>query len=458
MPILSVDVNIPGMEGVVPKIIFINTDDTIAEVLVAGYLNKPVKEGIPISVNEAALVATRPSDSSADVSTTLFDIVHSNGNWSLVAQAGPGQVTLPTIANHIATYTNVTGTLSEDPATAISGGNIQAGLSGTAGYLASFPSAAAKGSLRVAAVANTGDTLVTISNAAQGQASVYSIPDGGQAASNFIISDSAGTQNINTGSLDVVAGNVSAGSSGHAGFLASFPSAASTGSLELVAVANSGNTLVTISNASHGQASVYSIPDSGAATANFITSANAGTQHITSGSLEVDQGNVIAGSSGHAGFVSSFPSTASTGSLELVAVSNSGNTLVTISNDSHAQASVYSIPDCGNAIGQFLVGATATPFTTGHLMKASGTAGVVADVGAGLLAKTTASYGGGGTSNAFTATGLTSSSIVTANILTSTNSVSITKCVPGTNILTITFSADPGAATTVNYIAFSAAI
>lgn len=68
---------------------------------------------------------------------------------------------------------------------------------------------------------------------------------------------------------------------------------------------------------------------------------------------------------------------------------------------------------------------------------------------------TTATYAGGGTSHAFVATGLTASSIVTANILTSTNSVSITKVVPSANTLTITFSADPGTGTTVNYIAFS---
>ena len=97
----------------------------------------------------------------------------------------------PTIANHIATYTGVGGTLGEDASTAINGGNIQAGLSGTAGYLASFPSTALKGSLRLTAVANTGDTLVTVSNAAHGQATVYSIPDVGAATGGILVSTSA---------------------------------------------------------------------------------------------------------------------------------------------------------------------------------------------------------------------------------------------------------------------------
>lgn len=93
----------------------------------------------------------------------------------------------------------------------------------------------------------------------------------------------------------------------------------------------------------------------------------------------------------------------------------------------------------------------------GQIPKYTDTAGTIGTIGASVIAATTATYGGGGTSNAFTATGLTAASIVTANIVASTNSVSITKVLPGTNLLTITFSADPGAATTVNYHAYSGA-
>lgn len=75
-----------------------------------------------------------------------------------------------------------------------------------------------------------------------------------------------------------------------------------------------------------------------------------------------------------------------------------------------------------------------------------------------LIAQETDAYAGGGTSNAFTATGLTAASIVTATISASTNAVSIAKAVPSTDTLTVTFSADPGAATKVNYIAFTPAV
>jgi hypothetical protein len=71
----------------------------------------------------------------------------------------------------------------------------------------------------------------------------------------------------------------------------------------------------------------------------------------------------------------------------------------------------------------------------------------------GFISGTTAAYGGGGTSNAFTATGLTVNSKVSAVIRASTNAVAIAKALPGTDTLTVTFTADPGAATTVDYIA-----
>lgn len=73
----------------------------------------------------------------------------------------------------------------------------------------------------------------------------------------------------------------------------------------------------------------------------------------------------------------------------------------------------------------------------------------------GVKRGTTATYGGGGTSNAYTATGLVSTDIVVATILASTNAVSICKAVPTADTLTIDFSADPGANTTVQWHAIA---
>lgn len=191
----------------------------------------------------------------------------------IVFSAPTAAVSGATVLNHIAVFADTVGTIKESVGVTAIGGDIQAGLSGTAGAFASFPSAASKGSLKLVAVANTGDTLVTISNALHGQASVYSIPDSGAATANFIISAKSGGQTISTGGLAVAGGSISAGVSGTAGTLTSFPATVTTGSLRLTAVSNSGDFLVTLSNRSHGQATVYSLADVGAATGSILNCA-----------------------------------------------------------------------------------------------------------------------------------------------------------------------------------------
>jgi hypothetical protein len=290
MSILSINTTSPGLVSVRPRIIYIRTNDTLAQVTATGYLNGAIKEGIPLSQSDMALVSTKTTPSAKTEQLFWLEVSVTGSNWSLIQNGGPGSVTLPTIANHIATYTNTTGGLAEDPATAINGGNLQAGLSGTAGALISFPGTALKGNLQLAAVANTGNTITTISNVAMGQ------------------------------------------------------------------------------------------------------------------------------------------------------------------------ASTVSLPDPANAAARFLIAATATPFTAKHFPIASGTGGLMVDSGAQLLAGTTPSYAGGGTSNAFAVTGLSSAASGSCVIRTSTNAVSIAKAVPGTNTLTVTFSADPGAGTTVDYIYSTAAL
>lgn len=272
-----------GYPGFSPEIVRIVTTATLAQVTTAGWYNNSPISGEPLSNVDQCLICY--AYGSANQATSMFDIAIS-AQRVVTFSLGDSSVVTPTIANHIAVFTNTSGTISEDAATAINGGNIQAGLSGTAGTLGSFPATVSKGSLKVAAVANTGDTVTTISNDAMGQASVVSIPDPAAATAKFVIAPAA--------------------------------------------------------------------------------------------------------------------------------------------------------------------------LVSGNAVKASGVAGLVVDAGYALHAGTTAAYAGGGTSNTFVTTNMTSASIVTANIKASTNSVSITKALPGTNTLAITFSADPGAATTVNWISTTA--
>ena len=77
-------------------------------------------------------------------------------------------------------------------------------------------------------------------------------------------------------------GNIQAGASGVAGNLISFPATAANGSLIISALNAGGAFNTTVRNSVMGQSSVVSIPDPGAATANFLL--NSGVQSMAAGS------------------------------------------------------------------------------------------------------------------------------------------------------------------------------
>jgi hypothetical protein len=419
---------IPATSGTLPNLKFMIVGDNLAAVTTAGYLTSQALEGYTLSNNDILMMLYSYNQQTGAGSFGIFtvSIAGATGVITLTSWSNPGEVVLPTIANHIATYTNTTGTLSEDPATAISGGNIQAGLSGTAGYLASFPATSAKGSLRVVAVANTGDTLVTISNALHGQASVYSIPDAANAVGRFLVGATA---------TPFVSGN--------------FPVASGTAGL----MVDSGKSAAALPT--------FTSPTIANHIAVFTnTSGNLGEDAATA----INGGNLQAGLSGTAGTVASFPGTASNGSLILAAVDAGGAFNTTISNGTMAQSCVYTIPDVTAATGQFLVKTAA--LVSGNLVQASGTAGVTVDSGVAttnvqlktqVKAATTGNIGGAGAGPiTVTVAGLTAASVVVATIATSSNVVAVAKAVAGSGNFDVTFTGDPGATCTLNYVAYIA--
>ncbi len=191
-----------------------------------------------------------------------------------------------------------------------------------------------------------------------------------------------------------------------------------------------------------------------------------GTIDDTAGAV-VNAGDIYAGLDAVAGVLRSYPATTATGYLGVTGVSNSGAFTVQVANVSHGQSTVHSIPDPVNAAARFLVGATATPFTSGNFPVASGTGGLMVDSGlsaaniqnkTNIKAATTADIGGGGAGPiTVSVAGLTAASVVVATVESSSNAVSVIKCTAGTGNFDITFSGDPGAACLVNYIAFIAA-
>ncbi len=303
-----------GLVGVKPQIAIIQTNNTLVEVTATGFLNSAVAQSQPFTEDTMCLVSTKES-ASAPYEVSWFEVSYSGGNWSLVPTASPGAVVLPTIANYIAHFTNTTGELSSAAANIINAGNIAAGLSGTAGYFSSFPATAARGSLRLVAANSAGDTVTQVTNASMAAARVFTIPDGGQAASNFLITDSAGTQTIATGSLALTLGNITAAA---------------------------GNIAATLGSVAAG------------------TTVTGGTGVVaTTGNVAASAGNVIAGGAAAAGSVTSFAGTGANEFLRMAAVDNAaGDFSVTISNAvSIGQSQTISIPDAGAATANFLLDA-----------------------------------------------------------------------------------------------------
>ncbi len=203
MPILNVQPNQIGQAGIFPAMIFILTNDTLAEVTAPGYLNGVVQKfGVPLSEADIALVTTKTSSNAKSTQVGWFSVVETNGNWGLTVPTSSGGVILPTIANRIATYVNTLGQLSEDALTAVNGGSIQAGLSGTAGILSSFPASANNGSLNIAAVNAGGAFNTTISNGAMGQSTVYTLGDIGAPTGGIAVATSP--LRIKSGSVTLV--------------------------------------------------------------------------------------------------------------------------------------------------------------------------------------------------------------------------------------------------------------
>jgi hypothetical protein len=84
MPILDTKVDPIGQSGQVPKLIYIETDDSLAEVQAPGYLNKLVREGIPIDTTSMALIITRETPSSKPV-TNLYKISKVGADYNVFA-------------------------------------------------------------------------------------------------------------------------------------------------------------------------------------------------------------------------------------------------------------------------------------------------------------------------------------------------------------------------------------
>lgn len=92
-------------------------------------------------------------------------------------------------------------------------------------------------------------------------------------------------------SITATGGDITSGSSGNAGNFISFPATAANGTLIVEALNAGGAFNTTIRNSTMGQSSVISIPDPGAATANFLLST--GTNNIIAKQQFLGIGDVL---------------------------------------------------------------------------------------------------------------------------------------------------------------------
>lgn len=82
MGILSITTNVTGLIGVKPRVVYIQTDDTLSEVLVTGYLDRAVREGYSFDVGDQANVEIIDGDPSS-IKSVWLNVIYSSGHWSL---------------------------------------------------------------------------------------------------------------------------------------------------------------------------------------------------------------------------------------------------------------------------------------------------------------------------------------------------------------------------------------
>lgn len=97
MAILNIVTSVTGLVGVTPRIVYIDTNDTLATVTTTGYLNKAQQEGASFKESDMALVTLRATPSATSIQVAWLEVAYSSGNWSLVA----AQSTQPLASGHI---------------------------------------------------------------------------------------------------------------------------------------------------------------------------------------------------------------------------------------------------------------------------------------------------------------------------------------------------------------------
>lgn len=83
MAILNIQLSSTGLSGVKPQWDYIQTNNTVAEVLTVGYLNHSVDAGYSFNQGDLVAVSTQATPTSR-VRSAIYQIDHNGTNWSLI--------------------------------------------------------------------------------------------------------------------------------------------------------------------------------------------------------------------------------------------------------------------------------------------------------------------------------------------------------------------------------------
>lgn len=209
--------------GGFPMIQRLNTTNTLAEVLAAGWLNSPISEGFVTSPNNKLLITYGIGGT---VGVDFFNMSVSNGVWTVVA--ADSSVVLPVVSGNFAVFSGTSGaiadlgylpsdatktvsvmaasavqvgylahfidtagTVDDTAGAVINAGTIQSGLSGTVGGFIAYPATAANGTFNFTPVNAGGAFNTTVSNGTMGQSTVYTLPDILAATGGIVVSTAA---------------------------------------------------------------------------------------------------------------------------------------------------------------------------------------------------------------------------------------------------------------------------
>lgn len=250
MGIIAINVNTTGLVGqsVNPRRCTIITTDSLSTITTAGYLNNQNLLGNTILPTDIFEILYSFNQQTQVGTFGIFQVTYSSSTgFTLNLWENPGNVLLPVVDGDFAVFNGTAGQIKD------------------AGYAASNPALATvsmfSGTSAANALAVFADAAGTLKPASTTSTLGFSLSVTGTVTGSTGIVATTGNVTATAGNL--VAGNAAGGNNAN---MQLFPTTASSGSLRWIAAANAGAFTVDFTNASHGQSTVYTIADLGAAT------------------------------------------------------------------------------------------------------------------------------------------------------------------------------------------------